>query len=337
LQGPLAPPRSRRSAARAGALAGEEHKGGNDDCSRLAVEDCLSRFARVGPVAPVEGIGAAPAAEEVVSASSFYVIRAPEAKEQVSSTIAEEGVCAVCPEHDLDRFHEVIAIPARLTGREVNRHRPSKNREENFIPARSSVEDIIAGVVSHEDGISATSPTDDVLAGLVTESVSASATTNHVVSSLSVGEIGAPIAVEEIVAYTGEDRVVAPTTSELVHAALPEEFVPASISTDKIVSAKPVNDVVSALAGDYVTSRRPLEAVGPVRSHNGRLMAEASGRRLRLARDRADGKGAQRNDEKASCRPPENGLAHLPIEPPPWRGVKPSGMAGSLMPRTRLP
>ena len=58
-----------------------------------------------------------------------------------------------------------------------------------------------------------------------------------------------------------------------------------------------------------------------VRSDNGRLMAEASGRRMRLARDRADGNHAQRNDEKASCRPPENGLAHLPIEPTPRRGV----------------
>ena len=291
--------------------------------SRLAVEDRLSPLARIGPVATVEGIGAVPTVEEVVSASSFDVIRATEAKERVSSTIAEKGVCAVCPEHDLDRFHEVIPVPARLTRREVNRHRPSENREENFVPARSSVEDIVAGVVGDEDGVSSTPPVDDVLAGLVTETVSASASTNHVVSSLSAGEIGAPIAVDEIVAYTGEDEVTAPTASKLVRAALPEEFVHASTSTDKIVSAKPVNEVVSALTGDYVTARCPVKVVAPVRSHNGRLMAEASGCRLRLARDRADGNGAQRKDQEASCRPPENGLAHLPIEPSPWRGVKP--------------
>ena len=271
---------------------------------------------------PVEGIGAVPTVEEVVSAPPLDVIRPLEAKERVGSTIAEEGVRAPCPEDDLDRFHEVIAIPVQLTGREVNRHRPSKTREEKFIPARSSVEDTIAGVVAHEDGISATSSTDDILAGLVTETVAASATMNRVVSSLSVGEIGAPISVEEIVACTGQNPVTAPTTSELVRAALSEQFVPASTSADEIVSAKPVDDVVSALAGDYVTSSCPGEVVVHVRSDNGRLMAEASGRRLSLASDRADGKGAQRNDEKASCRPSENGLAHPPIEPPPWRGVK---------------
>jgi len=193
--------------------------------SRLTIEDCLSPLARIGPVATVEGIGAVPTVEEVVSASSFDVIGATETKERVSSTIAEKGVCAVCPEDDLDRFHEVIPVPAYLTGREVNHHRPSKNREENFVPARSSVEDIVAGVVGDEDGISSTPPVDDVLAGIVTETVSASASPNHVVSFLSAGEIGAPIAVEEINAYTGEDEVTAPTTSKLVRAALPEDLV----------------------------------------------------------------------------------------------------------------
>ena len=186
-----------------GSPSWREAKGGTTivHASQLRTVSPLSKYRSV---APVEGIAAVPTVEEVVSASSFDVIGAPEAKERVGPTIAEESVRALRPEHDLDRFHEVIAIPAQLTGREVDRHRPSKTREEKFISARSSVEDIIAGVVAHEDGISATSSTDDILAGLVTETVAASATMNHVVSSLSVGEIGAPISVEEIVACAGQ-------------------------------------------------------------------------------------------------------------------------------------
>lgn len=309
----------------------------SDVCSRLAVEDCLSPPASIGPVAPVEGIGAVPTVEEVITASALDVVVSAKRVDSVSNAVANQRVGSVCARYVFDAGKKIQPTAGSLACGQVGGER-LVSEPANLVSSRPAEVRVVGLRRSSIEEVVAPSASNSIASAPTGEKVVASTTKDAVIAFRSVQTLFIPTSTPEpVIALETDHEVISRPSIRFVCTGTEDQFIKAAPAADDVSSSEASDNVVTTLRNDHVPSRGSNDAIRAVRSHNGWLMAEASGGRLRPAGDRADGKGAQRNYEKRSCRPRENGLAHLPIEPPPWRRVKPSGVAGGLLPRTRLP